>query len=103
MPLTVTLFAPLMKTEFCFFLCASITTLSGLRGLPMSRRKAFFLPLIFTPSRYLPFAILIVSPALALFTAFWMVLMQCLPCLHTCSVFVCDGRLLGPPGFDGGG
>src|SRR3954469_25495446 len=107
MPATSTLSAPLMSTPFCAAApltpFESITTLRGFALFPISRRYAFLPPLIFTPSWYVPAAILIVSPFAAAFTAFWIVLKQPLPCLHPFSVCVWVGRLPGLPGSVGGG
>src|SRR3954453_4999493 len=107
MPLTSTSLAPLISTPFCarapFTPFESITTLRGFFGLPISRTKAFLRPAIFTPSWYVPAATLMVSPFFALFTAFWIVLKQRLPFLHTFRVCVWAGRFVGLPGSLGGG
>src|SRR3954454_16337969 len=107
MPLTSTFGALLISTPFCapapFTPFESMITLRGAFGLPTRRRYAFFEPLIFTPSRYVPAAIFTVSPLCAAFTAFWIVLKHFLPFLHTFSVCVCFGRLPGFPGSVGGG
>src|SRR4051794_15227364 len=107
MPVTSTFGALLTRTPFWaaepFTPFESMITVRGLLGLPTSRRYAFFEPLIFTPSWYVPAAIFTVSPLCAAFTAFWIVLKHFLPCLHTFSVCVCFGRLPGLPGSLGAG